>query len=167
MPAPRDSVDDFIDHALKVFPTLDPQVEAVVDRVAHLRKYFDRLTTSHAKGFGLNHGEFKVLLKLRQVPGEQLSPGALADTLVLSTGAMTNRIDRLEAEGLVAREPHPHDRRGVIVRLTDRGREVTDRAVAEIAHEEQRAVGVLTAPEQRRLNDLLRKLMLAFESGES
>jgi DNA-binding MarR family transcriptional regulator len=161
----RDSVDDFLDRALEVFPTLEPEVEAAVDRVAHLRTYFDRLAGSHTKRFGLNHGEFKVLVKLRQVPGEELSPGALAATLVLSTGAVTNRIDRLEAEGLVARERHPSDRRGVIVRLTDRGRTVTDRAVEEIAQEEQRVLGVLTAAEQRRLNDLLRKLMLTFETG--
>jgi DNA-binding MarR family transcriptional regulator len=165
MARPRDSVDDFLDRALEVFPTLDPEVEAVVDRVAHLGTYFDRLAGSHAKRFGLNRGEFKVLVRLRQVPGEALSPGALADMLVLSTGAVTNRIDRLEAEGFVARERHPSDRRGVIVRLTGRGRTVTDRAVEEIAREEQRVLGGLTASEQRRLNDLLRTLMLAFETG--
>jgi DNA-binding MarR family transcriptional regulator len=164
MAAPRDSVDDFLDHALQVFPTLDAEVEAVVDRVAHLRTYFDRLTESRAKRYELNRGEFKVLLKLRQVVGEQLSPGALADTCLLSTGAMTNRIDRLEAEGLVVRERHPQDRRGVIVRLTERGRTLTDEAVADIAREEQRIVRTLSPAEQRRLNDLLRKLMLTFES---
>jgi len=150
-----------IEHALQVFPTLDPEVEAAVDRIAHLDKRLKRMTETEASRFGLNYGEFKVVVKLRQVAGEALSPGALADMLALSTGAMTNRLDRLEDAGLVARERDPDDRRGVVVRLTDAGRSAADAAVAEIAAREQRLLSSLTREEQRTLNELLRTLMLA------
>jgi len=158
---PRDTVDEFIEHALQVFPTLDPEVEAAVDRIAHLDKRLKCMTETEASRFGLNYGEFKVVVKLRQVAGEALSPGALADMLALSTGAMTNRLDRLEDAGLVARERDPDDRRGVVVRLTDAGRAAADAAVAEIAAREQRLLSSLTRKEQRTLNELLRTLMLA------
>ena len=168
MPAtPRDTVDEFLEHALQVFPTLDPEVEAAVDRIAHLDKRLKRLTEAGASRFGLNYGEFKVVVKLRQVAGEALSPGALADMLALSTGAMTYRLDRLEEAGFVARERDPDDRRGVVVRLTDAGRSAADGAVAEIAAGEQRWLSALTPKEKRSLNDLLRTLMLASEEGPS
>ena len=168
MPAtPRDAVDEFLEHALQVFPTLDPEVEAAVDRIAHLDKRLKRLTETGASRFGLNYGEFKVVVKLRQVAGEALSPGALADMLALSTGAMTNRLDRLEEAGFVARERDPDDRRGVVVRLTGAGRSAADGAVAEIAAGEQRWLSALTPKEKRSLNDLLRTLMLASEEHPS
>lgn len=159
----RDSIDAFLDRALTVFPELDPRVEAVVDRLCHLQKHLDRLTESGAAKFGLNAGEFKLLVKLRQVPGEQLSAGALADLLARSTGATTNRIDTLEAAGLVRRARDPSDRRGVIVKITPKGRTVTDRAVTEIGLAEQQAVGHLSRAEQDELNALLRRLMRVFE----
>lgn len=87
--------------------------------------------------------------------------------LALSTGAMTNRLDRLEEAGFVARERDPDDRRGVVVRLTDAGRSAADGAVAEIAAGEQRWLSALTPKEKRALNDLLRTLMLASEEGPS
>ena len=164
---PRDTVDEFLEHALQVFPTLDPEVEAAVDRITHLDKRLKRLTETGASRFGLNYGEFKVVVKLRQVAGEALSPGALADMLALSTGAMTNRLDRLEETGFIARERHPDDRRGVVVRLTDAGRSAANDAVAEIAVGEQRLLSALTREEQGALNDLLRTLMLASEEGPS
>jgi DNA-binding MarR family transcriptional regulator len=164
-PGARDSIDDFLERALEVFPTLDPEVEAAVDRISHLNKHLKKMSEAGASRFGLNHGEFKVVLKLRQVAGEALSPGALAEMLALSTGAMTNRIDRLEEAGYIVRERDASDRRGVVVRLTDAGREAADQAVAAIAAEERRVVSALSPAEQRRLNDLLRKLMLAFEGA--
>ena len=103
------------------------------------------------------------MVKLRQVAGEALSPGSLAEVLALSTGAMTNRLDRLEEAGFIARERDPDDRRGVVVRLTDTGRTAVDGAVAESAAGEQRLLSALTPEEQRTLNELLRTLMLASE----
>jgi DNA-binding MarR family transcriptional regulator len=167
MSTERDSIDAFLELPLAVFPDLDPRVEAIVDRLCHLQKRFDRLTEAGAAAFDLNTGEFRLLVKLRQVPGERLSAGALADLLPLSTGATTNRIDGLEAAGLVQRERDPSDRRGVIVTMTPKGRSVTDRAVTAIAASEQRVLGHLSPDDQDELNALLRRIMLAFEQGAS
>lgn len=116
------------------------------------------------EAFGLNKGEFKVLITLRQHNDDfTMSPGELGDELLLSSGAMTNRLDRLEAAGFVSREPDPDDRRALIVRLTPDGVRKIDEAVNAAAHNEVAAVSVLTPVEQKRLNALLRKLMLSFE----
>ena len=160
----RDPIDDFIEEALRYFPEIDPEVEGVVDRIWKLSKRLDRLWDRTAERYGLNQGgEYKVLLKLRQAPEGRATPGELARRLSLSTGAMTNRLDRLEDAGLIVRERDPHDRRSVLVRMTEKGQEVFTEAVHAEAKQEERLVGVLNPDEQRRLNALLRRLVLAFE----
>ncbi|HEX5949403.1 MAG TPA: MarR family transcriptional regulator, partial [Actinomycetota bacterium] len=145
-------------------PSIDPEVEAAVDRIWKLSKHLDRLWDSTAARFGLHQsGEYKVLLKLRRAPGHQMTPGQLSSKLVLSTGAMTNRLDRLESAGLVRRERDPDDRRSVIVRLTERGEALLNDAIVAQAKEESRVMSALEPAEQRRLNQLLRKLMLVVE----
>jgi DNA-binding MarR family transcriptional regulator len=162
--AEQDSIDRSLDEFLREFPTLDPQVEAAADRLWTLAKHLDRLWDATAERFGLNRGgEYKVLLKLRQAPERRMTPGELSSRLVLSTGAMTNRLDRLEEAGLVTRDRDTGDRRSVIVRLTDRGVSLIDQAVAAQAKEEERVMSALKPEEQRRLNALLRKLVLVFE----
>lgn len=160
----RDAIDRHLDEVLEGFPWIDPEVEGAVDRIWKLSKHLDRLWDSTAARFGLHQsGEYKVLLKLLQAPGRQMTPGHLSSKLVLSTGAMTNRLDRLESAGLVRRERDPGDRRSVIVRLTDRGAALMSDAIAAQAKEESRVMSALKPEEQRRLNQLLRKLMLVFE----
>jgi DNA-binding MarR family transcriptional regulator len=160
----RDLIDDFVDGAAAIFPRLDPEVEAIVDRIAHLGKRFDRLLERSVAPYDLNKGEFKLLVQLRQSPGFAMSPGSLGEQLCLSSGAMTNRLDRLEEAGFVAREADPDDRRGLIVRLTDAGRVKIDEAVNAGIDGEVSIVSTLTPAEQKRLNALLRKLLLAFET---
>ena len=92
-------------------------------------KYLDRATEGNVKVFGLNVGEFKVLLRLREANEETLTAGALADMLDLSPSAMTNRLDRLEEDGLVSRARDTEDRRSVLVSITRRGEEVVGQAV--------------------------------------
>ena len=162
----RDQVDDFVDRAVGIFPRLDPEVEGVVDRLAHLDKRFAQLLEHTVAPFGLNKGEFKVLTALRQrPPGYAMSPGALGECFLLSSGAMTNRLDRLEEAGFVVREPDPDDRRALLVRLTPAGLAMIDEAVNAEIDRETEVVSALSAAEQKRLNALLRKLMLAFESA--
>jgi DNA-binding MarR family transcriptional regulator len=84
----------------------------------------------------------------------------------LSSGAMTNRLDRLETAGLVRRLPDPADRRGVVVELTEKGRETYGRAVGVQAQKEELVTAALSAREKRQLNALLRRLMLEFERRE-
>ena len=107
---------------------------------------------------------WQVLTSLRLVPGHRSSPGELAGDLELSSGAMTSRLDRLEKEGFVRRLPDPDDRRGVVVELTDEGRKAWDTAASVQGRKEAFFASALTKPEQKQLNDLLRKLMLAFEA---
>jgi DNA-binding MarR family transcriptional regulator len=160
----RDSIDDFLERACKIFPRLDPEVEGAVDRICKLNKRFDNMLEHAVEAFGLNKGEFKVLITLRQHNDDfTMSPGELGDELLLSSGAMTNRLDRLEAARLIAREPDPDDRRALIVRLTRDGLQKIDEAVNAAAHNEAAVVSVLSPAEQKRLNTLLRKLVLSFE----
>ncbi len=160
----RDSIDDFLERACKIFPRLDPEVEGAVDRICKLNKRFDTMLEHAVEAFGLNKGEFKVLITLRQHNDDfTMSPGELGDELLLSSGAMTNRLDRLEAARLIAREPDPDDRRALIVRLTVDGLQKIDEAVNAAAHNEAAVVSVLSPAEQKRLNVLLRKLVVSFE----
>jgi DNA-binding MarR family transcriptional regulator len=126
-------------------------------------KYLDRTTEGNVKVFGLNVGEFKVLLHLREAKDETLSAGALADGLDLSPSAMTNRLDRLEEDGLVTRVRDTEDRRSVLVSITPRGGEVVGQAVERQAKEESSLLAVLSEADQRRLNALLRALSLEIE----
>lgn len=162
----RDTVDDFVERAVEIFPQLDPEVEGIVDRIHHLEKRFGKLLERSVAPFELNPGEFKLLATLRQrPPAFAMSPGALGEKLLLSSGAMTNRLDGLEEAGLVVREDDPADRRALVVRLTDAGAAKIDEALTAAGEGEASVVAALTAPEQKRLNALLRKLVLTFEAS--
>jgi DNA-binding MarR family transcriptional regulator len=161
--AERDSIDELLEHALQVFPDLHPQTEAAVDRIHKIEKSLKRRYDELSARFGLNRGESEVLVKLRQAE-DGLSPGYLADRLMLSTGAMTNRLDHLEEAGLIRRDADPDDRRASIVRLTDRGVDMIGSVISEIGKMEYESLSVLSETELKKLNDLLRKVLLRFES---
>ncbi|ALG90756.1 MULTISPECIES: MarR family winged helix-turn-helix transcriptional regulator [Actibacterium] len=110
--------------------------------------------------FGLQGGEFDVLAALRRSGAPYaLSPSALFDVTMMSSGGMTARIDRLEKAGLVARRPNPADRRGTLVGLTDAGRTLIDQAMAAHLANEAQIVGALSRAEQDTLSALLKKLL--------
>jgi DNA-binding MarR family transcriptional regulator len=159
----KDAIDRFVERAVRIYPSIEPEVEAAVDRMDKIVKYLDRTTERTVKVFGLNTGEFKLLLKLHQEPGQTMTAGALADRLDLSSSAITNRLDRLEEDGLVTRERGTEDRRSVHVTITARGAEVLGQGVERQAKEEKDFLGALTHEEQLRLNALLRTLILEIE----
>ncbi|MFA6116736.1 MAG: MarR family transcriptional regulator [Sphingomonas sp.] len=109
---------------------------------------------------GLQPGEFDVLATLRR-SGEphMLSPTTLYEALMISSGGMTNRLDRLERAGLVERRPDPNDRRGKLIALTDTGKRVIDETIGRHVANEERLLSVLTPLEQETLNALLKKLI--------
>ena len=112
--------------------------------------------------FGISFGEYLVLAALRRAgPPYRMNPTTLFNAVILSSGAMTNRLDRLEAMGLVERLPDPTDRRGRLVALTDRGLDLVDTAVGDHLENEQRLLGALDAGEREQLAGLLRKLLLS------
>ena len=164
-PAPKDSVDRFIDASLALFPGVDPETEGIVDRMHKISKRIKRETERTVTRFGLNDGEFHTLLKLRVASDQTATAGDLAEALDLSTGAMTNRLDGLEEQGLVRRERAEADRRSVLVSLTDKGRDTVVEAVEVAAKGENEVLAALSDQQRRRLNELLRTLLVAIESA--
>jgi DNA-binding MarR family transcriptional regulator len=156
----RDSVDRFLQR-LEGIPGLDYEVEAIVERINKLQTRIRRDHEQTLAEHGLTYGEWSVLGSL--IHGECDSPGELSTELEVSTGAMTNRLDRLEEAGLIRRERDPHDRRGVKIELTDAGKSAWTDATSAQALKEVRLASALTKREQTQLNALLRKLNLQFE----
>lgn len=160
-----DSVDLCTVDVTARYAQIDPQVEGVVSRVGaiekHVSKAFDETLARH----GLTHAEYRMLLRLATRSADnRMSAGDLSRALLLSSGAMTNRIDRLEKVGLLRRLPDPRDRRGVLVELTDAGRELIDDAVVEQAAKEIDVLGALSSKELATLNGLLRKVLSSLEA---
>jgi len=164
MAAERDHVDRFLDR-LSPELELDREVEGIVDRIGGLHRRIRRTAEQTIAEFGIGYGEWHVLGMLHN-QGPRLAPGVLAKRLELSSGAMTNRLDRLEEAGLARRLPDPDDRRGLLVELTDEGRRLYRESVAAQAAKESVIASALTRDEQVQLNALLRRLMLGFESRE-
>jgi DNA-binding MarR family transcriptional regulator len=161
----RDHVDRFLEeHDL---PGVDPEVEGIVDRINGLRRRFHAMADETLAELGLAEGAWKVLTTLRFAgPPYRRSVGKLAKRAELSSGAMTNRLDRLEEAGLVRRIPDPDDRRGVLVELTDAGRTAWEQSVSAQAEKESLIAAALSAKEKQHLNALLRRLMREFEQRE-
>ena len=162
----RDLVDEILDQWKRERPDLDCKPMAVFGRLNRLDRVSKAAIEARLGEHGLSRGEFEVLATLRR--GREpytLAPTALARWMMLSSAAMTNRVDRLEAAGLVERRPDPGDRRGVLVALTPDGKRVVDAAVADHVENERRLLEPLTAEEQQTLNALLRKLLLGLWSG--
>lgn len=147
-------------------PELDTSPMGVIGRISRISRHLDNLLQRNYSRFDLNGGEFDVLATLRRSgPPYQLIPTQLFNSLMLSSGAMTNRLDRLEEAGLIKRSPNPDDRRGILVTLTGEGLALMDKAYpAHIANEEQ-ILAVLTTAERETLTQLLRKLLLSFEDS--
>jgi DNA-binding MarR family transcriptional regulator len=161
--ADRDSIDGFLEQCARDLPDLDLEVEGIVDRIQYLQRHLRRAMEETLAEHGLTHGEWSVLGHLRRTEGGRQTPGHLARRSDLSTGAMTNRLDRLEQAGLVTRVPDPDDRRSVQVELTRAGHEAWERSVGVQAQKEELVVGALAKAERKQLNDLLRRLVLEFE----
>jgi DNA-binding MarR family transcriptional regulator len=150
----RDHVDAFLESIHLVLPDLDLEVEGIVDRISGLARRLQRTMDETLAEFGLDTGENKVLSILAQ-SGEpyRSTPGRLAARMELSSGAMTNRLDRLEQAGLVQRLP-------------EHGRKTYRRAVGAQAQKEALVTAALNEREKVQLNALLRLMMLEFERRE-
>ena len=165
--AQRDHVDRFLETINLVFPDLDLEVERLVDRINRISHQINRALDETLGELGLELGEYKVLSVLSQA-GEPYhsTPGALSRRMDLSSGAMTNRLDRMEQAGLLRRLPDAGDRRRVVVELTEHGRETYRRTVGVQAQKEALFAAALSDREKAQLNGLLRQLMIEFERRE-
>jgi DNA-binding MarR family transcriptional regulator len=160
-----DSVDFCTTDILSRYPSIDPDVEGIVDRLSTIQKHATKIFENALADCGLNHGEYRLLLRLAtRTDDRKMSAGRLSQMLLLSSGAMTNRLDRMESAGLVRRVPDPNDRRGVLVEMTDKGEKVLDSAVLTSAKEDAAMVQALSAKEKSQLNRLLRKILEELES---
>jgi DNA-binding MarR family transcriptional regulator len=163
----RDHIDRFLETIRERLPMLDPEVEGIVDRIGGLQRRFKRAMDETLDEFGLDWSEYKLLgLLTREGEVYRSSPGKLARIMELSSGAMTNRLDRLEQAGLVRRLPDPDDRRGILVELTPDGKRVYEDAVGAQGRKESLVASALTVAEKKQLNALLRRLMIEFERAE-
>lgn len=150
-------------------PDIDAKVMALIGRLleaTHLleRDWFSPL----AAQFELQQGEFDVIATLRRSGDPYaLTPTQLHEGLMLSSGAMTSRLDRLERKGLIERTPSPNDRRSVLVRLTPAGLALIDRVLPLHVTNEQQALASLTSKEQKLLNELLVKLVAGLHKKPS
>ncbi|BAZ48687.1 transcriptional regulator, MarR family protein [Nostoc sp. NIES-4103] len=159
-----DPVDKILMQWQRERPDLDVSPMGIIGRIGRLAKYLERSLQQTFSEFGLNVGEFDVLAALRR-SGQpyQLSPTELFNTLMVSSGTMTHRIDRLEQSELVKRIPDSSDRRGTLIQLTDKGFNVIEKAVEAHVRNEHRILSVLEESEHKTLADLLRKLLVSFE----
>jgi DNA-binding MarR family transcriptional regulator len=166
----KPSVDEQADHIDRMLgiwareiPGLDRLTEGIVERVDILSRYFDHSMEATLAEFALDRRTHRVLGRLKyQGPPYRLSAGQLAEGMGLSSGAMTNRLDRLESAGLVRRLPDPDDRRGVLVEPTEAGHAAWDRATDTQAGREALIASALSEDEKEQLHGLLRRLMRAF-----
>ncbi|HUG31003.1 MAG TPA: MarR family transcriptional regulator [Candidatus Limnocylindria bacterium] len=159
----RDALDESLEIWAREIPDLDPLTEGIIERIQILAFNVNQSMDETLAEFELDRRSFLLLGKLRRHgPPYQVSAGRLATELRLSSGAMTNRLDRMEAAGLVRRLPDPNDRRGTLVEPTKEGHAAWDEAVGAQARREALFSSVLSDTEKERLHVLLRHLMLAF-----
>jgi DNA-binding MarR family transcriptional regulator len=156
-----DEIDRIVAQWKQVRPDLDTTPTHTLQRITRLSLLqsasFARVFAEH----GITFGEYLVLAALRRAgPPYRMSPTRLFNSVILSSGAMTNRLDGLEEMGLVERLPDPADRRGRLVGLTDKGRALVDAAVMDHLANEERLLSGLASDEREQLAALLRKLLL-------
>ncbi|MDQ6688854.1 MAG: MarR family transcriptional regulator [Actinomycetota bacterium] len=144
-------------------PELDLSPVEVFSRISRLSRHLDLARREAFSSHRLEPWEFDVLAALRRAGRPyQLTPGRLTKETMVTSGTTTNRVDRLAARRLVRRTPDPADRRGVLVGLTQTGRQAVDTAFEELLARERALLDGLSAPDRTALATLLRALMSPF-----
>ena len=160
-----DHVDEILTELARERPDLDVEVLGLVGRLFRVVHLADAALGEGFERHGLQPGWFDLLAALRRAGAPyQRNPTELMRATLLSSGGMTKRLDRLAEAGLVERRPDPHDRRGTLVRLTGRGKQLVDRALPGHLANEERLLAALDPAERRRLDELLGKLLSTLEA---
>ncbi|MFC5181875.1 MarR family winged helix-turn-helix transcriptional regulator [Actinomadura harenae] len=163
----HDEVDRLVESWHTERPDLDVSPLLVLSRVSRLARHLDRARRATFAEHDLESWEFDVLTALRRAGAPyELSPGRLLRATLVTSGTMTNRIDRLTAAGLVERHPDPGDKRGVLVRLTDAGRTRVDAAFSALLEREHALLDALTPGDRETLGGLLRTLLVPFDTDQ-
>mgnify|MGYP000778662336 CR=1 FL=1 len=156
----KDFVDSLQAEWLEEVPNLKADPISVVARLVRLNYYIERRVDSNFSRYGLTRGEFEVLAVLTRNPHKEITPKILQTKILITSGGLSNRISKLEAKGLLVRELDPTDRRGVILRVTPKGRALTLSAVNSHMETEQALIKGLSVSERATLASLLKKLIV-------
>lgn len=163
-------MDDAVDRVLAQWaqerPGLDVRAMAVIGRIGRAEAILDRRIGAVLAEHDLLPGEFDLLATLRRAGSpHRLSVGQMLTATMVTSGAVTNRLNRLVAKGFVTRETDPANRRSVLVTLTDHGLIVVDAALEQHVENEREILRALTRDEEQRLAELLKKLLLGIGDG--
>jgi DNA-binding MarR family transcriptional regulator len=159
-----DSVDRIVQAWRKRDPHLDSSTLEITGRLLLCAGYYERTVSTILQPFGLSIADFDVLNTLRRVSDQHGSkPSDMARSSLITTGAMTSRLDRLERAGLIRRTPDPADRRGVLIRLTPRGSKVARQALHELIATNQTFLEPLSGQQRDWIASALKQLILHHE----
>jgi DNA-binding MarR family transcriptional regulator len=157
---PPDHMDRIVSQWRRERPDLDFAPLGVLGRLFRATQLTDAALAAGLEEEELQSGWFDVLAALRRSGAPyELNPAELLRTMMLSSGGMTKRLDRLTEAGLIERRPDPSDRRGSLARLTPKGKTIIDRAIAKHVANEDRLLQTLKPAERRSLDKLLRALL--------
>lgn len=159
-----DAIDRVVEQWVKEKPDLDTQPMAIMGRLIRIAKHMETRVADLHKQYDLKMGEFDVLATLRRAGAPyRLTPSALIDSMMLTSGAMTNRLDKLEKKGLISREHSREDRRSVTVELTPEGLLLIDKLILEHVEVQHGFISGLSEEEMLQLNKALKTLLPQFE----
>ncbi len=161
----NDSVDIILQQWQTERPDLDPSPMGIIGRISKLEQHFAIALQNTFANFGLQRGDFDVLATLRR-NGEpySLTPTQLYQSMMLTSGAMTNRLDRLEQLEFITRQANPNDRRGLLIVLSKKGKNLIEKAMTAHIASETNLLECLSQQERHQLAKILRKLLLNFEN---
>jgi DNA-binding MarR family transcriptional regulator len=156
----RDAVDDIRARLAVVYPDLDTTAFEITGRVLRLAREIEIRRAQHLASYDMTPGDFDVIATLRRTDdGEGVNPGRLSESLLITSGGLTKRLDRLESAGLIERHPDPADRRAILIRMSPRGREAIDEALPALLEMEAETFGSrLTTRQLGQATTLLRRL---------
>ncbi|BBL88732.1 MarR family transcriptional regulator [Vibrio rotiferianus] len=159
-----DAIDRVVSQWAKEKPDLDTEPMAIMGRLMRIAKHMENHVAEVHKRYDLKMGEFDVLATLRR-SGEpyRLTPSELISSMMLTSGAMTNRLDKLEKKGLIDREHSKEDRRSVTVQLTSKGFELIDALIEQHLQAQHELMGSLTSDERGQVNQALKLLLPQYE----
>lgn len=160
MPGKSDVVDRIRGKLAELYPELDTAAMGVTGRVMRLAQTFEARRAEHLAGFDLTCGEFDVLATIRRTQGSDgVNPRRLLHSVLITSGGLTKRLDRLESAGLIERHPDPEDRRGTLIRLTPYGAERIDAVLPSLLRMEDEYLSAeLTDRQLEQTASLLRRL---------
>lgn len=159
-----DAIDRVVEQWAKEKPELETEPMAMMGRIMRIAKYMETQVAELHKKYDMKLGEFDVLATLRRSGKPyRLTPSELIGSMMLTSGAMTNRLDKLEAKGLISREHSKEDRRSVSVQLTKDGLILIDQMMTEHVETQKKLVKSLSASQKKNTNQLLKAWLSAYE----